>query len=215
MFAVIAFAEGFIFCLSLCFDLGMVNVALIKTGMERGFRPSFMIGFGSCFGDLFYLALALLGVSVVFEFAPVKWALWAIGSCVLFYLTYKMLRETWRPKDTANGEGTSNEPNLSLWKDYWNGIALALSSPTSIAWFAFVAGPIIAGSHMKQDGGIPFFVAGFFSAGLVWSFSVALISSLSGSMMKPSISRGLSLVSAAMFLYFAVKVFYQGLSDLF
>lgn len=68
--------QGFLFSLSLCLDLGLVNVAVLKTGIEKGLRPSFAIGFGSCFGDLFYLTLALLGVSVVFEITWVKRTLW-------------------------------------------------------------------------------------------------------------------------------------------
>ncbi|MEK3913223.1 LysE family transporter [Paenibacillus sp. FSL H7-0331] len=56
-------AQGF-FSLSLCFDLGMVNIAIMKTRMEREFKHSFMIGFGAFFGDLFYLSLALIGVSL-------------------------------------------------------------------------------------------------------------------------------------------------------
>ena len=92
-----ALITGFLFSLSLCFDLGIVNVALMKTGIERGFRPSFLLGFGSCFGDLFYLALALLGVSFVFDIPVVKWTLWIVGTIVLLCLTWKMLRDARRP----------------------------------------------------------------------------------------------------------------------
>lgn len=211
MVTVIAFFEGFLFSLSLCFDLGMVNVAIMKTGMERGFKPSFMVGFGSCFGDLFYLSLALLGVSVIFEFTAVKWILWIVGSTVLFYLTYKMLRETWRAKELDSNKAVVAE--RSLFRDWMAGAGLAMSSPTVIAWFAFVAGPIIAGSNMKQDGGLPAFVAGFFVAGLTWSVAVAAISSLSGALFKKTMVRALTFISALLFLYFAVKVFYTGFID--
>lgn len=47
-----SFMQGLLFSLSLCFDLGMVNVAIVKAGVERGFKSSFMIGFGSCFGEI-------------------------------------------------------------------------------------------------------------------------------------------------------------------
>jgi L-lysine exporter family protein LysE/ArgO len=38
------FISGFLLSLSLCLDLGIVNVAIIKTGIEKGFLPSLHIG---------------------------------------------------------------------------------------------------------------------------------------------------------------------------
>ncbi|MFC5531178.1 LysE family translocator [Cohnella yongneupensis] len=211
MNAVIAFFEGFLFSLSLCFDLGMVNVAIMKTGMERGFKPSFMIGFGSCFGDLFYLSLALLGVSVIFDYDVVKWTLWIAGSIMLSYLTYKMLRESFQSKN-LDADNAVVVTRSSL-RDFVAGAGLAVASPTVIAWFAFAAGPILAGTHMKHEGGLPYFIAGFFVAGLVWSLAVAMISSLTGHIFQKSMVRVLNFASGILFLYFAVRVFYNGLMD--
>lgn len=211
MTAAIAFFEGFLFSLSLCFDLGMVNLAIMKTGMERGFKPSFMIGFGSCFGDLFYLSLALLGVSVIFEYEAVKWTLWIAGTIILSYLTYKMLRDGFQSKNLDVDGATV--VYRSSWRDFLAGAGLAMASPTVIAWFAFAAGPILAGTHMKHEGGLPYFVAGFFVAGLLWSVAVAMISSLTGHVFRKSMVRVLSFLSGLLFLYFAVRVFLNGLND--
>jgi L-lysine exporter family protein LysE/ArgO len=205
------FVQGFLFSLSLCFDLGIVNVAIIKTGMERGFKPSFMIGFGSCFGDLFYLSLALLGVSVIFEIAVIKWLFWIIGSGVLFYFTYKMFRETWRPRELPIDAVIATE--RPLFRDWLAGAVLAVSSPTVIAWFAFAAGTLLATFDLSDRSALLVFIAGFFTAGLLWSLGVALASSLSGAFFKEKIVRVLSFVSAILFLYFAIKVFWDGLRD--
>jgi L-lysine exporter family protein LysE/ArgO len=208
---ILAFSEGFLFSLSLCFDLGMVNVALMKTGMERGFKPSFMLGFGSCFGDLFYLSLALLGVSFIFELEAVRWTLWIVGSAVLLYLTYKMLRESWTPTPLQS-DGTSPVQQSSI-RGFLTGAGLALSSPTVIVWFAFVAGPIVAGLNLTS-GALAMFIAGFFTAGLAWSFGIALASSRFSTIAGPRIVRGLSFASAVLFFYFAMKVFLGGLQAL-
>jgi L-lysine exporter family protein LysE/ArgO len=53
---------GFLLCLSLCMDLGIVNVAILRAGVNRGFLPSFMIGVGSSFGDLTYAVLSVMGL---------------------------------------------------------------------------------------------------------------------------------------------------------
>jgi L-lysine exporter family protein LysE/ArgO len=208
-----AFLQGALFSFSLCFDLGMVNVAIMKTGIERGFKPSFLIGFGSCFGDLFYLSLALFGVSFILDIEMIRWLLWICGTAVLAYLTVKMLRETWISKELNTGNGSSG--SKSTVQHFFSGIGLAMASPTSIAWFALVAGPIVAGLHLTQGTVLLAFVVGFFAAGLVWSFAVAVVSSMSGSLFGSSLIRVFSFISALLFLFFAVKVFLQGLNDLF
>lgn len=213
MTGVHVFVSGFLFSLSLCFDLGMVNVALMKTGIERGFRPSFLMGFGSCFGDLFYLALALLGVSFVFDIPFVKWTLWIAGTIVLLYLTWKMLRDTFRPHLPKADEAQAAAPASPL-RHVLTGAGLALSSPTVILWFAAVAGPIVAGMELDGAGGIALFVSGFFAAGLAWSLAVALLSSRFGAAAGPRMAQILSFLSALLFFYFAVNVFWSGLRDI-
>ncbi|NHN32353.1 LysE family translocator [Paenibacillus agricola] len=203
--------QGFLFSLSLCLDLGMVNVAIMRTGMERGFRHSFMIGFGSCFGDLLYLLLALIGVSVIFEIIVIKWLLWLVGSVFLLYLAIKMLRDTWKPRPLQAGQ--AGIVHKSLIKEGVAGFGLAIASPSVITWFALVAGPIVAGMNLSYKGALLYFVAGFFAAGLGWSLAVASASSLSGRLFQKSMMRVLSFLSALLFLYFAIKVFWQGLSD--
>lgn len=207
-----AFIQGFLFSLTLCFDLGLVNMAIIKAGIERGAKPAFMIGFGSCFGDLLYLLLALFGVSVVFQIGWVKWLLWAVGSVTLTYLTFKMLKETWRPQTLSAGGAPAVD--RSPGRDWLAGFGLAVASPTSIAWFALVAGPIVAGFELRGFA-LGWFVGGFFLAGLVWSLLLAVLSHLTGSVARRSVVRLFSLASAALFLYFAIQVFLGGLRDLF
>lgn len=208
-----ALITGFLFSLSLCFDLGIVNVALMKTGIERGFRPSFLLGFGSCFGDLFYLALALLGVSFVFDIPVVKWTLWVVGTIVLLCLTWKMLRDARRPHSPNTDTAAAAEHGSPL-RHIAFGAGLALSSPTVILWFAAVAGPIVAGLNLGGSAGLILFILGFFAAGLVWSLAVALLSSRFGAAAGPRMTRILSIASALLFFGFAVHVFWSGLKDL-
>ena len=47
-------SDGFFLSLSLCLDIGLVNVACISLTLSHGFRPGFWLGIGSCFGDLAY-----------------------------------------------------------------------------------------------------------------------------------------------------------------
>lgn len=207
-----SFMQGFLFSLSLCFDLGMVNVAIVKAGVERGFKSSFMIGFGSCFGDMTYLALALFGFSYILNIEAVNWILWIAGTLVLLFLSYKMIKESIHPK-LIDWNGSVAETRRSK-ADFWFGLGAALSSPTVMLWFVASAGPIVAELSGEGRVIIAMFLAGFFTAGLLWSFVMALISARTGKALGPTFIRGLSIMSAVLFLYFACKVFISGLSNI-
>ena len=49
-------SDGFFLSLSLCLDIGLVNVAMISLTLSHGFKPGFWLGLGSCVGDLIYAA---------------------------------------------------------------------------------------------------------------------------------------------------------------
>ncbi|MDQ1911034.1 LysE family transporter [Paenibacillus sp. GD4] len=208
----LAFVTGFLFSLSLCFDLGMVNINMIKTAIERGLRPAFLFGFGSAIGDLIYLSLALLGFSAILQLDFVRWAVWIGGTAVLLYFTYSMLRDTFRARSfVLDGVSVTDRTPLSdvLW-----GIGIALSSPTAILWFAAAAGPIAASDPAESLSGLMLFMSGFFIAGLLWSFGISLVGTRSGQALGERFVRTLSFISALMFLYFAAHVFWDGWKQL-
>ncbi|UJF32150.1 LysE family translocator [Paenibacillus hexagrammi] len=205
----IAFFKGFIFSLSLCCDLGIVNVAMIQTGIERGAKRSFQLGFGSCFGDLTYLTLALLGVTVIFQIPFVRWVLWIGGTLVLGWLTVQMVRKALKE------QSVQLQAELKKGNEFWWGLGLALSSPTVILWFAVVAGPIIASLGVQDVRTTIVFVAGFFVAGLAWSAFIALAAGASRRWSSTRFVRVLSIISAAMFCFLAVKIFMDGWQNLF
>ncbi|KIL35577.1 lysine transporter LysE [Cohnella kolymensis] len=203
--------KGFLFSLALCLDLGVVNIAIMKTGLDRGFAAAFRIGFGSCFGDAFYMLLALLGWTAVFHYLAVRWLLWIGGTLVLLWLTYTMVRDTVRPKKF----NTDGEPvkGRSAWGDILVGAGLAVSSPTLILSFVAIAGPVVADLDIRQTQVLTAFVAGFVMAGILWSAMIAWLGSRAGRV-GSSTMRILSLLSAVLFLAFALNLFWDGLQDL-
>ncbi|WP_274361919.1 LysE family transporter [Paenibacillus thermotolerans] len=207
------FFSGFALSLSLCLDLGTVNVAIIRAGVVRGFRPSFLIGVGSSFGDLTYAVLAATGITFLLGYEPVRWFLWLGGTAALLYFTIGMVKAAWKPKalqnvsDDAAGNGRDNDKR---WKDFFWGYGLAMSSPTAILWFATVGGSVIANSPVRGAGALSVFFAGFFAASIVWSLGVAALSSAGGRSFGPVFIRVISVLSALLFLYLAVHVFING-----
>lgn len=205
------FLSGFLLSLSLCLDLGMVNVAVLRAGVQRGWLPSFLIGVGSSFGDLLYALLSMVGISLLLQNVYVRWLLWLGGTAVLLYMTWGMIQELRKPKEIVvkNG-GEQTEEVRRGWRDFTWGMGLALASPSAILWFATIGGSVIAASSGGSSSSLLLFFTGFFAASLAWSLFMAVLSSQGGKMLGPRLVRGFSLVSALLFLYFAGKVFLDG-----
>jgi L-lysine exporter family protein LysE/ArgO len=208
------FASGFLVSLSLCLDLGLVNVTILRTALQRGPRPALWVGLGSCFGDLTYFALSALGVTALLTWGPVRWALWIGGTAVLLVLAARMVREVIRPHALAlDAPGVDGQAAGSPRRCFSLGYAVALSSPTSILWFVAVGGNIIAASAGRREALVPF-VAGFFVAGVAWSFGLAYAAAALRRVGGARLVRVLSAASAALFLFLAALVFRDGLRAL-
>lgn len=205
------FFSGFFLSLSLCLDLGIVNVAIIRAGVARGLLPSFLIGVGSSFGDLIYALLSMVGISLLLESRIVRWVLWLGGTVILLYMTWNMLKEFRSPKAIdLRGEDGAKEDSKRSWKDFSSGLGLALASPSAILWFATIGGSVIASSDASSTSALLLFFGGFFTASIAWSLFMAGVSSQGGKWLGHRLVRGFSFVSALLFLYFAGKVFVDG-----
>jgi L-lysine exporter family protein LysE/ArgO len=207
-----ALSAGFLLSLSLCLDLGIVNVAILRTALQAGGMAAFLVGIGSSLGDLVYFSLSAAGATALLAWAPVRWAFWLFGTVVLLVLAVRMAREVLRPHALAL-EADSGAPRRTPLRLVGYGMSLALASPTSILWFAAVGGAAIAalGGDRNQ---IVWLTAGFALAALLWSALLAFAIASSRRLLGTTLVRGLSAISALLFLYFALRIFLDGLRDL-
>ncbi|MFP9228566.1 LysE family translocator [Pectobacterium cacticida] len=213
---------GMLLSLSLCLDLGMVNTAIINRGLRYGARSAFYIGLGSCFGDLFYATLSVLGLAVVFNLTPVRWVLWIGGGLILVWMAFSMARAAWRDyqvKRFANLPMTANERDNTTaparYTEFLSGIGMALASPTSLLWFAAIGGTIIAQSTDGSAFMVSLFLLGFFGGGILWTIFLAALVKYGQRLLKERISFYCSLISALLFAYFAWHVIANGYETLF
>ncbi len=202
------FAAGFLLSLSLCADLGVVNLAMIRTGLTQGMSSALYLGLGSCIGDMIYAVSSLSLVTLLIAHRGVRIALWIGGSAVLAWLAAKMLHETWRPRKLPLAPGADAQGVRPAQK-FARGIVLALSSPTAILWFAAVGGSVIAGHATGRAALLPF-LSGFLAAGVCWTLLIATLTGYAHRRLSSRFVRGLSLASAILFCYFAVIVFVSG-----
>ena len=210
------FLQGFLLSLSLCLDLGLVNVTLVRTGLMRGTKPAFMIGLGSCVGDMIYETLSLVGLSFVLSQPLIRWSLWLGGTTCLVYLTFKMARESLGKcvdYSAAHTQIAASNSKRASARDFVDGVGLALSSPTAILWFATVGGSIIATSGAHVETLLPFFT-GFFAGGVAFVSALAMLVGKGRQALGSQLARAMARVSALLFAYFAVKVFVDGYTTL-
>ena len=142
----------------------------------------------------------------------VRRLLWTVGTAALLYLAYRMMRETLAPR-TLDVSERSSGPTRSAWKNVLLGVGLALSSPTAVLWFAATAGAIVAEANAADRWGIAAFVAGFFAAGVLWAAALATVSGKTGRQIGSGWVRVMSAASAALFLYFAVRIAAGGVRE--
>ena len=202
------FAAGYLLSLSLCMDLGVVNIAMVRAGLTRGMPAAMALGLGSCVGDMVYAVGSLSLVSLLLAHRGVRFTLWIGGSAVLLWLAVKMLRETWHPKQLAIA-ASEDAGALRPGREFARGMMLALSSPTSILWFAAVGGSVIAAHAAGATALLPY-LSGFFFAGVCWTILIATLTGYAHRRLNARFIRGLSLASAMLFCYFAVVVFVNG-----
>jgi len=199
--------KGFLLSLSLCLDIGIVNVAMIHTALRQGSRPAFALGLGSAAGDLVYAFVSVAAVSLVLEHRGVRLALWIGGTTALLWLAARMVRESLHPRSLADAGESAAAPAGAA--SFSRGLLLALASPSAILWFAAVGGSVIA-AHAADARALAPFMLGFAVAGVAWSGLIALSIGRARHLVGSRVLRATALASAALFAYFALDVFVRG-----
>jgi L-lysine exporter family protein LysE/ArgO len=213
-------SDGFFLSLSLCLDIGLVNVAMISLALSHGFKPGFWLGLGSCIGDLIYAALALAGMAALLQFESVRWVVWLGGAAILLFLTWKMAREAMFPATApavavaVASEADASAPHLSAWRGFLRGVLLAVSSPSAILWFAAVGGALIAKAGATSVTTAPVFLGGFFLGGLCWTIFICGLGSHGRKRAGTGLLRACHVLSALLFAYFSYTVIVNGYRDL-
>lgn len=212
-----AFLHGFLLSLSLCMDLGLVNIVTLRISLTRGGNPAFVLGLGSIVGDLIYFSFTILGATALLESRAVRLTLWIFGTITLVFLAVRAIREMLHPK-LLELDGQVPDRRTGLLKLFATGAGLALASPTAILWFAAVGGSVIASYGQPNEDSrriLAVFSAGFVSAGVLWAALFAYGAAALKNVLGWRLVKGLSLATAILFLYFASDVFRRGLREFY
>ncbi len=200
------FLLGAALAFSINIELGVVNVMIVRTAIERGAWPAFLIGLGSCIGDLIWACAGALGVSALLTWPPAAWLLWLGGSAILCWFAAAALHDALRGGSIDESSPLRRANGL---RAVGLGLGIALGSPTLILWTATVGGSVVASQASNLAGFIPF-ISGFGAAAVAHS---AILSGVVGATRRftgPQTVRAVSLISALMFAVFAIGIFVDG-----
>lgn len=200
------FLLGAALAFSINIELGVVNVMIVRTAIERGAWPAFLIGLGSCIGDLIWACAGALGVSALLTWPPAAWLLWLGGSAILCWFAAAALHDALRGGSIDESSPLRRANGL---RAVGLGLGIALGSPTLILWTATVGGSVVASQASSLAGFIPF-ISGFGAAAVAHS---AILSGVVGATRRftgPRTVRAVSLISALMFAVFAIGIFVDG-----
>jgi len=200
------FLLGAALAFSINIELGVVNVMIVRTAIERGAWPAFLIGLGSCIGDLIWACAGALGVSALLTWPPAAWLLWLGGSAILCWFADAALHDALRGGSIDESSPLRRANGL---RAVGLGLGIALGSPTLILWTATVGGSVVASQASNLAGFIPF-ISGFGAAAVAHS---AILSGVVGATRRftgPRTVRAVSLISALMFAVFAIGIFVDG-----
>lgn len=198
------FIAGFLLSLSLCLDIGVVNVALINTALRDGVRAAALFALGSCVGDLTYAVASLLGIGLLLQYAAVRLTLYAIGTVVLLAMCALAARAALRSDESPVQRNAAT--HIAPRKMFLYGLGVTLASPSAIIWFAAVGGSLIAQSGAHTPADLFALLAGFFCAGVGWCVFIIAVAAYGGRTFGARFRQICHGVSAALFLYFALRV---------
>ncbi|MEK4228236.1 LysE family translocator [Solibacillus sp. FSL H8-0538] len=205
------YMAGFLLGMSLVLEIGTGNLALIRTGIIKGFVPALYYAIGSTVGDMTYAILSVVGIAALLQSNPFfQNILWIAGTIILLWLTVQSFRDAWKPKEMDLNSGVLKD--RSNFKQFLTGIGLVLSSPTGLLWFATVGGSVVASTvgDSSMEAVTPFLL-GFLTISVIWGFTLAYLSSVGGKFFGAKTMRVFSLLSGFLFLYFTGYVFIGGL----
>jgi threonine/homoserine/homoserine lactone efflux protein len=117
--------------------------------------------------DALYIALSVVGISIVLQIGPAQKVVGLAGALLLLHFGVRYLRA---PASMARLERSSESPL----KSFTLGVGLTLTNPLTILFWAGVLGAMISTHSFAQAGGVIYFAAGCIAATLLFLTTVAL-----------------------------------------
>lgn len=179
---------------------GAVNTEALRRGLERGFRPALLVQTGALIGDLLWAALALTGVSLLFQYRPVQIVLGIAGAFFLLRLAWSALQGSWRG-------GLPGAHGRIGRGDFATGAFFSLANPFGIAFWAGVGSGFTVGTDARASL-VPLLV-GFACGAFLWCLGFALAVSWGRRFVRPVVFRVVNALCGLTLGYFGGRLLWN------
>ena len=193
------FLQGLGLGLILQISVGPVCVAVLHTGLHRGFGHAWAMAWGAVLVDTAYIVLSVLGVSALLQIEAARWAVGLAGALLLAYFGLRYLRMPAGPTRGPQGQG-------SRLKSFRFGLALTLTNPLTILFWAGVFGAALSARSFAGPGGVILFGAGCVTATLLFLTAVAAAGHLLEPLLNDRLAVWLNRAVGLFLLAFALKL---------
>lgn len=145
--AALEIIQSILLGVSLAAPLGPSSLAVIQSGLRRGFLRAFLTGVGVTLGDATYLLVVFFGLSNLMSIPVLRVILWALGAAILVYLGIRSIRTASEGVVQLDGATVSLGRNPVLL-----GYLINISNPVAIVWWVGVFGSLLGASASDARG---------------------------------------------------------------
>lgn len=196
--------------LSLAAPIGPVNAVRLEKGLKNGFWHAWIVGAGSMIADGVYMLIVYLGLVQFLDSPMIQTFLWLFGGFILLY---------------SGIEGTMNANKISvtyirskesLFKCFFTGFIMSVSSPLSILFWLGIYGSVLAKTASSFGTGqlLVYSLMIFIGLGL-WDIFVAGLTSGFRRFLTSKAIIIISMLSGLSLILFGIYFGYQGIASLF
>ncbi len=197
------FLAALVLSLIFCATPGAVNTQALRVGVTGGFRRAFGVEMGSIVGDMSWAVLALAGLAVIWDNDIARIVLAIVGSAFLIYLAYQGFQDA-RSKEIQE----VNAPKGHT--DFVTGVIMSFANPFQIPFWIGIGSSSIA--VIMSDPGLMDFVVfyfGYLVGAVIWGIGYSALIGHGKRYITPTLFRVLSVICAAVLLYFALNLLYS------
>jgi threonine/homoserine/homoserine lactone efflux protein len=193
------FVQGLGFGLVLQISVGPVCIAVLHRGIDQGFRHAFAMSWGAALVDALYIALSVAGISVLLQLQPARIIIGLEGAILLLLFGLHYLR-------APAGNNRIRQRSDSPLRSFAYGVALTLTNPLTILFWAGVLGAMMSTHTFGEPWGVCYFAAGCVTATLLFLTAVALAGHFLEPLLTPRRALWLNRAVGVFLIGFALKL---------
>jgi threonine/homoserine/homoserine lactone efflux protein len=196
--------------LTLAAPIGPVNSARLDKGIKNGFWHAWIVGFGSMIADAFFMLVVYLGLVRFLDIPIVQIFLWLFGG---FILLYSGIESILRANIISLNYSRQKE---SLWKCFFTGFIMSITSPLSILFWLGIYGSVLAKTASTYGHGLLLVYSSMIFLGLTfWDLFVASLTTGFRKYLNHKSLMAISIISGSSLVGFGLYFSYQGIKALF